>query len=172
MALTKAKKEEVITSVGELLSNSKMTVIAKYEGTPVKAMQTLRRDARQNNTTVKVIKNRLVKQALSANDKLKEVDSGLLEGMLLYAFNTEDEVAPAQSLHNFAKQNPSLVFVGAISASGEFLDAESVKALAVLPNKTQLIAGIINNLTSPLANLSGSLNTVPSLLQGLEAKAS
>lgn len=43
MALTKDKKNEVVAEVSELLANSKMTVVAAYQGTPVKAMQELRR---------------------------------------------------------------------------------------------------------------------------------
>jgi large subunit ribosomal protein L10 len=172
MALTKDKKQEVVQEVADLLSNSKMTVVAKYEGTGVKAMQGLRRDAKSGGTTVKVVKNRLVVQALKGSDKFKVVDTNTLQGMLLYAFNSEDEVAPAQSLHNFAKQNPSLEFVGAITAEGEFMDAEQVKALAVLPSKTQLIAGIINTLNSPLQGIQSSLSgSLHSILQGLEAKA-
>src|SRR5580698_8231949 len=98
MALTKKKKNEVVEEVQQLLRTSKMTVITKYEGTTVKAMQQLRAQARDNGTTVKVVKNRLVKKALEQTDSLKAVDTSMLEGMLLYAFNSEDEVAPAQSI--------------------------------------------------------------------------
>lgn len=173
MALTKDKKQAVVQEVIDLLSKSKMTVVAKYEGTGVKPLQGLRRDAKQNGTTVKVVKNRLVIQALKDSDKHKDIDTSPFQGMLLYAFNSEDEVAPAQSLNDFAKQNPSLQFVGAINGEGEFLDADSVKALAILPSKDQLIAGLINTLNSPvqgvMRGLSGNLH---GLLQGLEAKAS
>jgi large subunit ribosomal protein L10 len=129
MALTKDKKQAVVAEVTDLLNSSKMTVVAKYEGTGVKALQELRRDAKQAGTTVKVIKNRLVIQALKASDKLKNIETNNFQGMLLYAFNDQDEVAPAQSLNNFAKLNTNLQFIGAISAEGELLDAESVKAL-------------------------------------------
>ncbi|MEJ0073038.1 MAG: 50S ribosomal protein L10 [Candidatus Saccharibacteria bacterium] len=37
-----------------------MTIVAKYQGTTVKAIQALRRDAKGNGTKVKVVKNRLV----------------------------------------------------------------------------------------------------------------
>lgn len=172
MALTKNEKQDVIAEVSDLLSSSKMTVVAKYQGTTVKALQQLRRDARENGTRVKVVKNRLVIQALKGQDTFKETDTSALEGMLLYAFNGEDEVAAAQVLNTFAKQNPSLEFVGAISAEGEFVDAASVKALAGLPGKNQLIAGLINMLNGPtngvMSSLSGNLH---GLLQGLEAKA-
>ncbi len=172
MALTKVEKDAVIKEVSELLASSKMTVIAKYEGTPVKALQGLRRDARATGTKVKVVKNRLVIQAIKATDNVKAVNVSTLTGMLLYAFNSEDEVAPAQSLHAFAKTNPNLEFVGAITADGSFIDAAGVKALAILPSKNQLIAGIINTLNAPVNGIISGLNgNLHGLLQGLEAKA-
>lgn len=172
MALTKIEKQAVVDEVADLLKTSKMTVVAKYKGTTVKAMQTLRRDAKANGTRVKVVKNRLVIQALKATDTFKDTDTSALEGMLLYAFNGEDEVAAAQVLNNFAKQNPNLEFVGAYSAEGEFIDAADVKALAGLPGKNQLIAGILNTLNSPVRGVMGSLSgNLHGLLQGLEAKA-
>ncbi len=172
MALTKKGKEDVIQEVTDLLGTSKMTVVAKYQGTGVKALQGLRRDAKANGTKVKVIKNRLVIQAIKNNKDLADLDTAMLQGMLIYAFNGDDEIAPAQSLHNFAKTNPTLEFVGAISGEGKFLDADSVKALAVLPSKDQLIAGIINTLNSPLRGVvSGLAGNLHGLLQGLEAKA-
>lgn len=172
MALTKSEKQAVIEEVSELLKSSKMTVVAKYEGTTVKALQGLRRDAKENGTKVKVVKNRLVIQAIKATDSVKDADTSALEGMLLYAFNGEDEVAPAQSLHEFAKKNPSLQFVGAITAEGTFISSDEVKALAVLPGKNQMLAGIINTLNGPVQGImSGLGGDLHGLLKALEAKA-
>lgn len=172
MALTKVQKDEVVAEVSQLLADSKLTVVAKYEGTTVKALQGLRRDAKANGTKVKVVKNRLVIKAIQATKSLKDIETSALEGMLLYAFNAEDEVAPAKSLNDFSKLNPSLEFVGAITADGKFIDAASVKALAVLPSKQQLIAGIINTLNSPVMGIMSGLNgNLHGLLQALEAKA-
>ena len=173
MALTKAEKQDVINEVAELLQTSKMTVVAKYEKTTVKALQTLRRQARENGTRVNVVKNRLFIQALKGNDQLKDVDTSALEGMLLYAFNGEDEVAAAQVLNDFAKQNPNLEFIGAISAEGEFVDAAGVKSLAGLPGKNQLIAEVIAQLMSPVHDTTNALSgNLHALLDGIEAKAS
>jgi len=173
MALTKEKKHEVVSEVKDLLSTSKLTVVAKYQGTTVKALQELRRDARDNGTRVKVIKNRLVKEALKQVDSLKAVDTAPLEGMLLYAFNGEDEVAPAQSLNNFAKANPSLEFVGAITAEGAFIGADEVKALAVLPGKNDLIAQVLATLSAPLNDtISGLSGNLHAILDAVAVKAS
>ena len=173
MALTKQEKNDVIAEVSDLLKQSKMTVVAKYQGTTVKALQQLRRDSRNNGTKVKVVKNRLVVQALKGVDALKDVETNELQGMLLYAFNSEDEVAPAQILAQFAKANPSIEFVGAISAEGKFLAAEDVKALATLPSKDQLIAQVVATLLSPVHDVTNALSgNLHALLDGVEAKAS
>jgi len=172
MALTKIQKNEVISEVADLLSASKLTVVAKYEGTGVKALQGLRRDAKSEGTKVKVVKNRLVIQALKSSDKFKDTDTSEIQGMLLFAFNSEDEVAPAKSLHTFAKTNPTLQFVGGISAEGKFISAEEVKSLAILPGKNQMIAGLLNTLNAPINGVMGGLSgNLTAILSGVEAKA-
>lgn len=172
MSLTKDQKKDVIDQVESLLASSKMTVVAAYPGTSVKAMQQLRKDAKPGGTSVKVLKNRLVIKAMSSNDALKNVDTSSLKGQLLYAFNDEDEVAPAQALASFAKTNPTLEFVGAISADGVFMNADEVKALATLPSKPQLIAQVIATLGSPVNDVMSALSgNLHALLDGVEAKA-
>lgn len=172
MALTKDKKNEVIAEVTELLSSSKMTVVAAYQGTPVKAMQELRRKGRDNGTKLKVVKNRLVIQAIKGQANLKDVDTSSLNGMLLYAFNSEDEVAPAKVLADFAKTQPTLEFVGAISPEGKFVPADEVKALATLPSKNELIAQVVATLLSPVNDVTSALSgNLHALLDGVEAKA-
>ena len=172
MALTKAKKDEVVSEVAELLKSSKMTVVTKYEGTTVKALQSLRRQARENGTVAKVVKNRLVIKALKQTDALKDVPTDALEGMLLYAFNDSDEVAPAQAIANFAKTNPTLQFVGAFSADGKFLSADDVKALSTLPGKDQLIGEVVAMLLSPVNDVTNALSgNLHALLDGVADKA-
>ena len=173
MALTKAKKNEVVAEVADLLAASKMTVVAAYPGTTVKAMQALRKQARSNGTALRVVKNRLVVKAIQQNTQLKSTDTSSLNGQLMYAFNSEDEVAPAQVLADFMKTNPSLEFVGAISADGKFLSKDEVKALAALPGKNQLIAQVVAMLQSPLNDVTNALSgNLHGMLDGLEAKAS
>lgn len=172
MALTKQKKHDVVSDVVDLLASSKMTVVASYPGTTVKSMQQLRKNARDNSTKVRVVKNRLVIKAIEQNDKLKGTETSSLRGQLVYAFNSEDEVAPAQVIAQFAKTNPTLEFVGAISADGKFLSADNVKALATLPSKNQLIAEVVATLMSPLhETMNGLSGNLHALLDGVSAKA-
>lgn len=172
MALTKQEKNDVVAKVADALAASKMTVVAKYQGTTVKQIQQLRRDARDNGTKVSVVKNRLVIKALQQNDTLKDVDTSELNGMLLYAFNNEDEVAPAKALADFAKANPTIEFVGAITPEGKFASADEVKALAALPGKNELIAQVVANLLSPVHDVTNALSgNLHALLDGVSEKA-
>jgi len=170
MALSKEQKTAVIADLTELLTSSKMTIVAEYKGMTVKSIQALRKEAKGNGTSVKVVKNRLVKQALTGVDTLKGTDVTALQGQLLYAFNDTDEVAPAKVLSDHAKNEPALQFVGAITAEGTFISADDVKALANLPSKNQLIAGIINTLQSPVRNTMSALGgNLHGYLQAIEA---
>lgn len=172
MALSKSQKDEVVAELADLLNTSKMTVVAKYQGTTVKSLQALRRQARDNGTKVKVVKNRLVIKAIQQNNTLKDVDTSELQGMLLYAFNADDEVAPAQILSTFAKTNPTLEFVGAVTGEGKFIGADDVKALANLPSKDMLIAQVVAQLLSPVHDVTNALSgNLHALLDGIEAKA-
>jgi large subunit ribosomal protein L10 len=172
MALSKDKKAQVVDEVSQLLKDSKMTVVAKYQGTSVKSMQELRKTSSDSGTKVMVVKNRLFKKAASNDERFKDTDLSALTGQLMYAFASVDEVAPAQSLAAFAKNEPQIEFVAALSAEGKLLPAEEVKVLASLPSKNELIAQTVAMLLSPVNDVTNALSgNLHALLDGVEAKA-
>jgi large subunit ribosomal protein L10 len=165
MALTKEKKVEVISEAKDLISSSKLTVLASYSGISVKAMQSLRANSAENNTTIRVIKNRLFKKAASQNDNWKSNFTGdFLTGQVLYAFNPDDEVSPAKVLAEFSKTNPTLEFIGAITQDGTFIGPDDVKSLASLPSKDQLRAQLVGTIAAPL---TGFINVMNGSLRGV-----
>lgn len=170
MALTKDKKDAIVKELTDLLGESKMTVVVKYEGTTVKAMQKLRHKAEENGTVVKVVKNRLVQKAFEATPSHKDSDTSGMHGMLMYVFNSNDEVAPAQIIHEIAKSESQLEFVGAYDASGKLLPAEEIKAIAQLPSRDVMIATVLNTLKSPVNNvMSGLQGNLHGLLDAVAA---
>lgn len=164
MALSKEKKHAVVADITNLLSDAKMTVVAKYTGTTVKGMQTLRKSAAQNATSIRVVKNRLVKKAMEANPSFASSDTSQLTGQLLYAFNSDDEVAPAQTLAAFGKTAQTLEFVGAFTADGQFIGPNDVKALASLPSKDALRGQLVGTIAAPL---SGFVNVMSGNIRGV-----
>ena len=172
MAISKDKKQSLVADLTELLSSSKMTVYARYQGLTVADMQTLRVAAREAGVQIKVVKNRLVKVAMNEIAVYKDTDTTGLTGQLLYAVSGEDEVAPAKVLAEFAKTHPALELSGAFSDAGANLTDDEVKALAALPTKNELIAQVVAQLLSPVTDsVSGLTGGLSGIISGLEAKA-
>lgn len=173
MAISKDKKQALVSELAELLSGSKMTVVANYEGTTVASLQQLRRSARESGVTIKVVKNRLVRVAMQDSKTFKDADTSALEGQLVYAFSDSDEVMPAKVLDTFAKtQEGNFNLVAGFDASGNVLDTEAVKALAALPSREELIAQVVATLLSPVHDVTNALSgNLHALLDGVEAKA-
>jgi large subunit ribosomal protein L10 len=172
MAISRDKKNELVAEMSELLTAAKTTVFAKYEGLTVADVQALRAQAREAGVTIKVVKNRLVRVTLESIDTYKSTDLSGLNGQLLYAISSEDEVAPAKVLDTFAKANAALQIMGGFSGEGATLSADEVKALASLPSKSQLIGEVIAQLLSPVHDVTNALSgNLHALLDGVSAKA-
>ena len=173
MAISKDKKTQLVADLTELLSGSKMTVYAKYQGLTVAELQELRHAARENGVQIKVVKNRLVRVAMGEIAVYKDTDTSGLTGQLLYAVSNDDEVAPAKVLAEFAKEHKALEISGAFNDTGDKLESTEVNALASLPSKNELIAQVVAQLLSPVTDsVSGLSSGVSDILSGLEAKAS
>ena len=172
MAISKDKKNELVADLTELLTNAKTTVYAKYQGLTVAELQELRKAAREAGVKIKVVKNRLVRVAMGQIAVYKDTDTTGLTGQLLYAISSEDEVAPAKVLANFAKDHDALDLIGGFSDLGNALSADEVKSLAAMPSKNELIAQVVAQLLSPVTDsISGLSGGLSGIISGLEAHA-
>lgn len=172
MAITRDKKQALVAEMNELFADAKGTAFATYNGVSVQDLQELRKKAREAGVTIRVVKNRLVRVAMSENKTYKSTDTSALTGQLLYAFSAEDEVMPSKVLDEFAKTNPSLQLVGGFSGEGLAISTDDVKALAGLPSKNQLVAEVVAQLLSPVHDATNALSgNLHGLLDGVEAKA-
>jgi large subunit ribosomal protein L10 len=176
MAISRQKKETQVEELAQLFSNAKLTGLALYQGLTVKELQALRRAAAEADVKIKVVKNRLVRVAMSQVESFKQADTAPLKAQLLYAISTTDEVAPARVLAKFAKEHEALKVVGAYDAAGTLLAAEDVKALANLPTRDQLRGMLVGTLAAPLSgfvnvlagNVRGVLNVLSARSKALE----
>jgi len=158
MAISRDKKNTLVAELADLFAGAKGTAGAAYAGISVADMQQLRAAARENNVVIKVVKNRLVRVALSQNEKFANADTSLLTGQLVYAFSSEDEVAPAQILAAFAKKHPQVTLVAGFDGTGKSLDTATVNALANLPTKDQLRGQVVSVIAAPLTQFLGVAN--------------
>ena len=156
MSLSRNEKAAVVTDVSAQVARSQSLALAEYRGLTVAHLDTLRRQARDKGVYLHVLKNSLARRAVAGTPF--EVAQGAMVGPLIYGFS-EDAVAAAKVLSDFAKGNDKLVVKGGAFA-GKALDANGVKALASIPSREVLLAQIAGLLKSPIQRFAGVLAAV------------
>ena len=147
MSLNRSEKEAVIAEVTSLAAKAQTLVMAEYRGITVADMTKLRSTARSNGVSLSVLKNTLARRAVAGSRF--EVVSDMMTGPLIYGFS-EDAVAAAKVVSDFAKTNEKLVIRGGAFA-GKALDVNGVKQLANIPSKEVLLAQLLGLMQSPIS---------------------
>ena len=153
MSLNRNEKAAVVADVSAQVGKSQTLALAEYRGLTVAHLDTLRRQARDKGVYLHVLKNTLARRAVVGTGF--EVASESMVGPLIYGFS-EDAVAAAKVLSDFAKGNDKLVIKGGVYA-GKALNADGIKALAAIPSREVLIAQVAGLLKSPIQRMAGVL---------------
>jgi len=147
LSLNRSEKEAVISEVTGLAAKAQTLVMAEYRGVTVEGMNKLRFSARSAGVNLSALKNTLARRAVAGSAFEVAVDQ--MTGPLIYGFS-EDAVAAAKVVADFAKTNDKLVIRGGVYG-GKALDAEGVKQLASIPSKEVLLAQLCGLLMSPVS---------------------
>ena len=156
MSLNRNEKAAVVTDVSAQAALSQTLALAEYRGLTVEHLNKLRVDARAKGVYLHVLKNTLARRAVAGTPF--EVAQGAMVGPLIYGFS-EDAVAAAKVISDFAKSNDKLVIKGGAFA-GKALNADGIKALAAIPSREVLLAQVAGLLMSPIQRMAGVLAAV------------
>lgn len=158
MAVTKAKKSEVLNELNEKFAKAKAIYFAQNKGLPVKKITDLRKKLYKDGVEMMVAKKTLIR--LSAkNNNLPEIPDSMMEGAVSASFTYSDVVAPARLLYQFSKTNENLQLLGAI-VDGKLMSKAEVNQLATLPSREVLLAKLVGSMKSPISGLHGVLSGV------------
>ncbi|RUS66247.1 50S ribosomal protein L10 [Saezia sanguinis] len=156
MSLNRSEKEAVVAEVQSLAAKAQTLVMAEYRGVVVGDMTNLRAKAREQGVNLRVLKNTLVRRAVAGTPFEAAADQ--MVGPLIYGFS-EDAVAAAKVLADFAKDNTALVLKAGVY-DGKALDVNGVKQLANIPTKEVLLAQLLGLMQSPISGLARVLAAV------------
>lgn len=149
------QKKQIVQELTEKIKEAKALIFADYRGLTVEEDTELRAALRKAGVEYKVVKNSMTRFAVKQNG-LDDLESYLV-GPTAMALSSEDPVAPAKVLSEYAKKFKSLELkVGVIE--GKVTDLDGLKAIAELPSKEELIAKTIGSLNSPIYGLVNVLN--------------
>ena len=156
LSLNLQEKQAVVAEVGAQVALAQTIVLAEYRGIKVGDITKLRANARKSGVYFHVLKNTLARRAVQGTQF--ESLGDMMVGPLVYSIS-EDAVAAAKVVYEFAKTNDKLV-VKAGSYNGKVLDAAGVNALASVPSKEVLLAQLCGLLQSPVSGLARVLGAI------------
>lgn len=145
------QKKQIVEEIADKFKSSKSTIVVDYRGLTVGEVTELRKQLREAGVEFKVYKNSLTRRATEAAEL-----SGLnesLTGPNAIAFSTEDVVAPAKILNDFAKKHEALEIKAGV-IEGNIATVEEVQALADLPSREGLLSMLLSVLQAPIRNLA------------------
>ncbi|WP_018924683.1 50S ribosomal protein L10 [Salsuginibacillus kocurii] len=145
------QKQEVVNEITSKLSESESAILVDYRGLNVAQVTELRRQLREADVDFKVYKNTLARRA-TEQAEMTELDEYLV-GPTAIATSSDDAVAPAKVLQQFAKDNKALEIKTGI-IQGQVTTPEQVKEIAELPSHEGLVAMLLSVMQAPIRNFA------------------
>jgi len=156
MAITKAKKQDIIAKLEKVRDDSESIVFVHYQGLPVAETTAMRKDLRGKGVGYFVAKKTLIKRTFG------DTFSGeipTLDGEIAVAFS-KDAIAPAQNVKDFTeKYNKNLAIVGGVF-QGVYKNKEEMIEIASIPPLQTLRGMFANVINSPIQGLVIALDAI------------
>lgn len=153
--MTKEQKSEIVDFLTSEFKESQAIVVCDYKGLTHKELESLRKEARANDTKVQVAKNTLVTVAVK-NAELGDVE---LSGTNIFLWS-EDQVSACKVADKFASDNKEKFSIKSGIIEGEISDVSRVNAFAKLPSKEELLGMLLSVWTAPARNFVTGLDNL------------
>ena len=137
-------------------------VLAEYRGIQVGHLTQLRAKAREQEVYLRVLKNTLARRAVEGTPFAPLAEQ--MTGPLIYSIS-EDAVAAAKVVNDFAKSNDKLV-IKAGNYAGNVMDKAGVQALASIPSREVLLSKLLCVMQAPVSGFARALAALAEKKQG------
>ncbi len=151
------QKKQQVAELSEKLENAIAGVIVDYKGITVADDTVLRANLRKAGVDYAVVKNTLL--TLAVKGTALEGLTSVLEGTTALAVSSEDSVASAKILAEFADKHENFSIKGGF-LDGEVISLEKIDSLAKLPSKEVLLATVAAAFQAPMASFARAINAI------------
>ena len=151
MSKAMESKQVRVEEITEKFKGAATAVVVDYRVLNVSQLTELRKQLREAGVEFKVYKNTMTRRAteVAGLEGLNE----FLTGPNAIAFSSEDVVAPAKIINDFAKKNEQLEIKAGV-IEGTIASADDIKALAELPSREGLLSMLLSVLQAPMRNFA------------------
>jgi len=157
MAVTKAKKSQLIEKLSSDLKQANHVIVGSFQKLKVSQDFELRKTVRGAGAKYRVVKNTLAERAAKgtpAEQVLKD-----LAGVTSIAITAGDPVALAKALAKYAKDNPEFTFKAGV-VEGRVISIKEIQALATMPSKEEIYSKLLFLINAPAQRLVTAMNAV------------
>ena len=156
MAITKAKKQDILAKLEEVKGSADSIVFVHYSGLSVANTTAMRKELRENGVGYFVAKKTLMKRAF---DGVFEGEMPQLDGEIAIAYST-DAIAPAQNIKEYSeKYKKNISIVGGVF-QGVYKSQDEMTEIASIPPLQTLRGMFVNVINAPIQGLVISLNEI------------
>ena len=163
LAITKERKEEVLSQYADWMKRSQAVILVEYTGVKMKDLDNIRAKIRESGGEFHVVKNTLARRAFADNGM--QVPSDYLVKSTAVSFAFTDPASTAKALTDATKGLEFIKVKGGFM-SGQALNASQVKALADMPPLPVVRAQLLGMLQAPAGKLA---RTIAEPARGLAA---
>lgn len=153
--MTKVQKQEMVEVLTQEFKNAQALLVCDYKGTNVKSLEELRRNARQVDVKVQVIKNTLARIALR-DSGMPELD---IKDTNIFIWG-EDQISLAKIVVRFAEANAEKFTIKTGSFDGQKVDKNHILSVSKLPSKEELIGMLLSVWTAPARYFATGLDNL------------
>ena len=156
-------KKAVVEALSGKMKEATSVVFVDYKGITVAQDADLRKQFREAGVEYTVVKNTLTRfAAKNAGYDFDEV----LNGTTAMACTTEDPIAPARIVCEFAKKNKSALSIKGGVVEGSVLSADQLNGFGELPSKNALVAQVLGTFLAPISSLAFVLDQIREQKEG------
>jgi len=153
--MTKTEKHQLVTEMTSAFKEAEAIIVCDYKGMTVPELESVRANARAENSYVKVIKNKLASIALK--------DAGL-EQLELRDTNLviwgDTQMVPCKIADKAAAEFKDKFSIKTGLIEGKVADLATIDALAKLPSRDELIGMLLNVWNAPVRNFTIGLQAL------------
>ena len=170
--MRKLEKAEIVQELQERIGRSQFNILADFTGLKVEEITRLRRQIREADGELRVVKNTLLSRAAGEGTPVASLSSHFV-GPNAVTFGYGDPVALAKVLIKFAQEKPKFKLKAGV-LSGQLLTAQELEALSKLPDREVLLAqflGVLQGVPTALVTvLAGVIRNLLNVLVALKDK--
>ena len=151
-------KKAIVSQLADKMQAATAVVFVDYKGITVAQDTELRNKFREAGVEYSVVKNTLTRFAANQIG-FSEFDE-VLNGTTAMASTTDDPIAPARIVSEFAKKNKNTLKIKGGIVEGKVQSVEALSAFGELPSKNALVAQVLGTFLAPISSLAFVLDQI------------